>query len=322
MGMRAFYKLIEKIYLEYRIRQSGSKVVYYIKVDNEIAGFFAILRRILDYCCYADEQGFLPYIVYSKKTLYAEKGLFLGTNNPFEYYYEQSSKLMPSILFKGLNVVESRIEHSDRINLQYNLKQFSYIVEDGYIEKMAYIYKKYMQLNAITKKRIEQSIANTLQGKYTLGVHIRGTDFNKGFNNHPVPVTVDEYIEVINQEIVEKQYEQIFIATDDARCLKEFKQKLKLSIPLVYYKNTMRGSGNKSVAYERNERKYNNYLLGLEVLQDAYTLSACGGLIGCLSQVDIIVQIMKKSRGQEFDFLNIIDKGIYVNNKQYWEPAK
>lgn len=318
--MNALYRLIEKIYLDYKIRKSGDKEVYYILIDNEVAGFFAILREALDYCCYADEQGFLPYVIYSKKTLYAEKGLFLRTNNPFEYYYEQPSAFIPDILLSRVNVVKNRTEHLKNIELKYNLKQFSYIVEESYIEKMADIYKKYMRLNAMTNKRIEKSIENILHGKYTLGVHIRGTDFNKGFNNHPVPVTVQEYIEVISQEVIEKHYEQVFVATDDVRCLKELKR--NINVPLFYYKNTMRASGNKSVAYERNERKDNNYLLGLEVLKDAYTLSACDGFIGCLSQVDIFVQIIKKSKGQEFVSLKIIDKGIFTNNKRCWEPAR
>lgn len=318
--MYAFYRLVEKIYLENRIRKSGDREVYCIKIDNEIAGFFAILREAMDYCCYADEHGFLPYIVYSQKTLYAEKKIFLGTNNPFEYYYEQPLMHIPGILLKGLNVVKNRIEHLGEIELKYNLKPFSYMVEESYIEKMADIYKKYMRMNATTNKYVRKNIDNILRGKYTLGVHIRGTDFNKGFNNHPIPVTVDEYMEAISQEIVKKQYEQVFVATDDTRCLKELKQ--KINVPLVYYKSTLRAGGNKSVAYERIERKNHNYLLGLEVLKDAYTLSACDGFIGCLSQVDIFVQIIKKSKGQEFASFKIIDKGIYMNHKQCWEPAR
>lgn len=318
--MHTFYELIKKIYLDYRVRKSSGKEVYCIVIENEIAGFFAVLRETLDYCCYADEQGFLPYIIYGKKILYAEKNIFLGTNNPFEYYYKQPLMDVPGISLKGLNVVKSKTEHLQKIELKYNLKSFSYIVEQSYIEKMAYVYKKYMELNTMSDKKIEKSIENILQGKYTLGIHIRGTDFNKGFNNHPVPVTVDEYIEVISQEIAEKKYQQVFVATDDMGCLKELKQ--KVNIPLVYYKNTMRASGNKSVVFERNERKNNNYLLGLEVLKDAYTLSACDGFIGCLSQIDIFVQIIKKSKEQEFSSLKIIDKGIYINNKQCWEPIR
>lgn len=318
--MRTFNSLINNLYLNYRFRNSGDQEVYYIKMENNVCGFFAILRETLDYCCYADEQGFCPYIVYGQKTLYSEKGLFLGTYNPFEYYFKQPMTLLPVNGIRGLNLVKSRPEHLKEIEFKYNLKSFSYIVEESYIEKMAEIYKKYMHLNVMTNKNIEKNIEKILKGKHTLGVHIRGTDFNKGFNNHPVPVTVDEYAEFINEEVVKQEYNQVFVATDDVRCLNELRKKIR--VPLVYYKNTMRARGNKSVAFERNERKRNNYLLGYEVLKDAYTLSACDGFVGCLSQVDIFVQILKRSKGQAFSSLKIIDKGIFNNNKPCWEPSK
>lgn len=318
--MKKLYRLIKNLYLDYRIRNSCDQEVYYIKIENNVCGFFALLRESLAYCCYADIHGYMPYIVYGGKTLYSEKGLFLGTSNPFEYYFKQPVTFLSTDVIRGINLVKSRPEHLSNIELKYNLKPFSYIVEESYVEKMAEIYKKYMHLNAITNKSVEKNIENILRGKYTLGVHIRGTDFNKGFNNHPIPVTVDEYVKVINEEVIKQNYQQVFVATDDVRCLKELKQ--KISVPLVYYKSTMRASGNKSVAFERNERKKNNYLLGYEVLKDAYTLSACDGFVGCLSQVDIFVQIIKRSMGQDFSSLKIIDKGIFNNNKSCWEPSK
>ncbi len=318
--MKSLYRLIENIYLDYRIKQSNGREVYYIRMDNTISGFFAMMRIVLDGCCYADENGFLPYIVYGKNTLYSERALFLGTNNPFEYYYEQPLSLSLCSLMKGVSFVKCKSEHLDGIELKYNLKPLSYITDEGYIDKMADIYMKYIHLNTMTNKKIGINIESVLQGKRTLGIHIRGTDFYKEFNNHPIPVTVDEYIEAIKEEVIKKQYKQVFVATDDARCLKELKR--KINIPLVYYKNTMRASGNKSVACERNERRNNNYLLGFEVLKDAYTLSACDGFIGCLSQVDIFVQIIKKSKRQEFTSLKIIDKGVFINNRQCWEPSK
>ena len=316
--MKLLRRMISNIYFNYRIKKANGQTIYYIAVGGEVSGFFAILRTALDYCCYADEHGFFPYIVYNN-SLYFEKSFFMGTNNTFEYYYEQPAKF-PLRASKRLNFIKAKGKDLDEIELKYNLKPFSYIVEEGYIEKMADIYKKYIHLNAMTERKIQQCIAKILRGKRTLGVHIRGTDFYKEFNNHPVPVTVDEYIQAINNEIEKKCYEQVFVATDDMRCLKELKR--KIGVPLVYYKNTMRASGNKSVACERSERKNNNYLLGFEVLRDVYTIAAADGFIGCLSQVDIFVQIIKKSRGQVFDSMRIIDKGIVSNNRQCWEPSK
>ena len=157
-----------------------------------------------------------------------------------------------------------------------------------------------------------------LKNKKTLGVHIRGTDFNKQFNNHPVPVTVKEYVNLINQVYEKYGYKQVFIATDDERCLQQIRKELK--VPIVYYKNTKRSSTNRSVAFSSGARKYDKYHMGLEVLTDAYTLAECDGFIGCLSQVDICVQIIKKSMEQEFEFIKIIDNGTVKNDRDCWEP--
>lgn len=310
-------KLFESCYLDYRVRKSEQEI-YYVELDSTNEGFFALLRKALDACCYADENGFFPYIKYGFHTLYSEESYFLGTNNPFEYYFDQPMVVKQITDLKSINVIKSQAIHIGLMEQKYNLKSFSYLVEETYIKQMSNIYKKYIQLNTRTREMIEKSISNILKQKRTLGIHIRGTDFNKRFNNHPVPVTVIEYIEAIEREIKERQYEQVFVATDDVRCLAELKE--KISVPIVFYRNTVRADDDRSVAFKVNGRKHNRYLLGLEVLRDAYTLVSCEGFLGCLSQVDIVVQIIKLSKGQEFESLNIINKGICSNNRQCWEP--
>ena len=318
--MRRILIRVKEFYLDYRFRKSGNQEIYYINISGNVSGFFALLRMALDYCCYADENGLIPYIKYGREILYSENTFFLGTDNPFEYYYEQPITFLPFVSMKGINLVRCKTEHADRIEMKYNQRPLSYLAEEIYIEKMSDIYRKYIRFNTQTFQYIEKNIRMILRGKRTLGVHIRGTDFYKEFNNHPVPVSVDEYLEVINDEIRKQKYEQVFVATDDARCLKELKNKIQ--VPLVFYRNTMRASSNKSVAFERSKRKNNNYLLGLEVLKDVHTLAACDGFVGCLSQIDIFVRIIKKSCGQNFMSLKIINKGIFENNRQCWEPVK
>lgn len=310
--------LIQNVYFDYKRKNASEKVIYYVEVNSSVSGFFALLRAALDYCCFVDEKGFLPYIKYGRNTLYSEKRFFLGTNNPFEYYFVQPISAYKMKELFGISVIKSQPMHMDEIELRYNDKPISYLVENKYIDRMSEVYRNYIHLNKRTQYIVQQKIKNILDDKKTLGVHIRGTDFYKAFNNHPVPVQVDEYIEAINKEVDQYHYQQVFIATDDARCLKELKE--RISIPLVYYKSTKRAISNKSVAFSKSDRKNNNYTLGLEVLVDAYTLASCQGFIGCLSQVDIFVQIIKKSKGKKFDSLCIINKGIYNNNRQCWEP--
>ncbi len=291
--------------------------IYYIKINGGMCGFFAMLREALDFLCYAEEINMIPYIVYDKSNLYAEEKGFRGTKNVFEYYFIQPMKVNYFIYPWNTNVVKSNYSDRDKIELKYNGKEFSYIVEESYLNKMAYIYGKYIRLLPYIKKYIYSSIRKKINARKTLGVHIRGTDFNKSFNRHPVPVTIDEYIEKIQKAVGEYGYEQIFIATDDERSLEEIKE--KISLPIVYYEDVTRSKNNKSVAFSRSNRENDRYLLGLEVLRDVYTLAACSGFIGCLSQIDIFVQIIKKSRGKRYQYFDIINHGVFSNNKDCWE---
>lgn len=83
---------------------------------------------------------------------------------------------------------------------------------------------------------------------------------------------------------------------------------------LCYYKDVERGSTNKSVAFCKNNREQHKYLLGLEVIRDMYTLSKCDSLIAGVSQVPICAQINKISRGEKYEVVKIIDKGINRNS--------
>lgn len=314
--MRGTCIIRRKIELLHALKNDNSKEIYYIDFLDEKMGFFAALRVVLDYICYADEQGFIPYIKYGKNTPYTNETPVQGTCNVFEYYFNQPIEKETFSLMEHITVLHSRDEHFRQIERKYEKSNItSYHLKIEYIERMAQIYKKYISLNTYTKKYIDKGIAKLLHKKKTLGVHVRGTDFNKGYNDHPVPITIAEYCHEIERAVSLHAYRQIFLATDDDRCLRELED--KVDIPIIYYKNTVRSQKDKSVVFEKNERKNNNYLLGLEVLRDAYTLVSCDGFLGCLSQVDTFVQIIKRSEGKEFDYMKIIDKGIVRSNRYF-----
>lgn len=298
--------------------QKRTKNIYYIVVKGNMSGFFAILRAVLAYICYADKVGLVPYVYYDKDNLYYEKHFIQGSNNTFEYYFEQTFPSDKILLPWQLNISKPNVNHLNEIEQEYNGREFSYIVSDKYIDKMAYIYSKYIHLTTYTSQYIHSSAKRMLKGRNTLGVHMRGSDFNKAFNNHPVPVTVEEYASAIIHAVDQYKYEQIFLATDDERCMKGLKK--IINIPIISYSDVARTDTDKSVAFSRRERKNDRYLLGLEILRDTYTLSYCNGFIGCLSQVDIFVQIIKKSSGKDFKYKKVIDKGIFLNEKECWEP--
>ncbi|MCM1038081.1 MAG: O-fucosyltransferase family protein [Ruminococcus sp.] len=295
--------------------------IYYIDiVGGNKTGFFALLRTVLVYMCYADEMGFIPYIIYRGETLYLEDKPVKGTRNVYEYYFKQIFDQKKVLLPWRINLRKANSDDFEETEYKYNGREFSYLVKNEYIARMSEIYKRYIRLTDDTERYIKQEIRKKINRKKTLGIHIRGTDFNKVFDNHPIPVTVEEYVSAINEIFEKDHYEQLFVATDDKRCLSDLVQ--RLSVPIVYYEDTARSVDDKSVAFIRSQRKNDRYLLGLEVLRDVYTLAYCTGFIGCLSQVDVFVQIIRKSRGKDFVYKKIINKGISSNGKMCWEPRE
>jgi len=74
---------------------------------------------------------------------------------------------------------------------------------------------------------------------------------------------------------------------------------------------------------DQREKELGKYRMGLEVLRDAYTLVACGGFIGGLSQVSNAARYIKQSLGSDYRYKKTISKGISINGsediKQYMQ---
>lgn len=183
-----------------------------------------------------------------------------------------------------------------------------YARNEQYIDEMARITAKYVCLNDEISRQFKQEIGRLLDGKNTLAVHVRGTDFKQNFNGHPVQVRTEEYLRAAQKIFEEGAYERVFLATDDLEALELFKNKFKDN--LLYYEDVIRSNGVDTVMHSRVQRENHHYLLGIEVLRDMYTLASCNGLVAGLSQVSFAARIQKKSSGINYKDLVVIDKGI------------
>lgn len=286
------------------------KCIYHICFGEPEFGFFALFRTTLKYLAYADRFGFCPIVEWSRPIPYAEKEAVLGTNNPFEYYFDQPTEISLEEVGVSYNVFESEEVHvvDSFLNREIPDGENGYIMSEQFIDYLAAIAHKYIRLNAWTSGYIKEQVEKITKGKKTLGVHVRGSDFKLGYNNHPIIVLVEDYIDSAKELLQKGDYEQIFLATDDMTALDKFKK--FFSEKLVYYTDVTRTDGEVSVAFSQSERKNHHYLLGLEVLRDMYSLASCDGLVAGISQVSNCARIMRKSWGNEYKDMKILDKGI------------
>ena len=149
----------------------------------------------------------------------------------------------------------------------------------------------------------------------TLGVHVRGTDFNNHLYDHPTQVTSNQHVEVALNAMEKYGFTKVFVATDEEKILEQFKT--VFGDNLVYYSDVYRSTDGKAVHLSNVARENHKYLAGLEVLRDMYTLSYCKGFIAGISMVSTSVLITKESRNEKFVYKNIIDNGINKSGKRF-----
>lgn len=299
------------VYIENYGKAKADDVLYHIKTEYSGSGFFADHNCLLAFLYFADKYGMKPVVEYHPDYCYAEDHPVNGTTNPFEYYFKQPDGISLEEMYTCQRVVRSRKENTNDA-VMLNKNHNGYARTDQYIKEMARITKKYLILQEDVKTIIFEHMANLFRGDKVLGIHFRGTDFKRNYNGHPVNLTVEDYIAVIDQAM-KKGYDKIFLATDDLEAVESMKK--LWGDKLIYYSDVTRSNGNETVMRSSNVRENHHYLLGLEVLRDMLTLAECDGLIAGLSQVSIAARIQKKSYDKEYEDLIIIDKGTNYHKR-------
>lgn len=300
-----------------RLRTFGSeyegRTIYLVDEQGHGMGFFAELGVTLIKLYFADERGFTPYIHWGERYLYYEPDGMDGEKNAYLYFFKPASEV--ESIDQAMHVVYSEISHYEQVKKIYHA--VSYDVSDDYINAMARMMKKYVCYNDKTAQYLESSYDRLLGTKKTVGVHFRGTDFRKQYNNHPVAVEIEQEIEKVKELLQNKGYEQIFLATDEENAVRKFREAFGDKVKV--YEDTYRETdGDESIAFSEDEREHHRYKLALEVLRDEYTLTRCSGLVCGYSNVTFIARIMRRAWYEnDFEDYVLINNGIYKNNNSF-----
>ncbi|HJA30884.1 MAG TPA: O-fucosyltransferase family protein [Candidatus Eisenbergiella pullicola] len=308
-------KYPEFVFLEKGNGEQEAEVFYHIYMEESKSGFFADHNKLLEYLFFADYYHLIPVVEYTDRYCYAERHPVNGTTNPFEYYFEQPAGIDLNEMRRSTAIIHSR---KDNIMLakQLNPKQDGYSKSDKYLEQMGRISQKYIHLQPRVKEWIEGEKKRSLSlcNGNVLGVHVRGTDFKRNYNGHPIAVTLDEYEKETEILMNTGKYDKIFLATDDENAVESFGR--KFPDKLVFYTDVIRSKGTETVMKSESLRENHHYKLGLEVLRDMYTLANCDGLIAGLSQVSFAARIQKLSMGKHYTDMRILDKGLNYHRAQ------
>lgn len=293
------------------------ETIYLVDEQGGGVGFFAELGVTLIKLYFADERGFIPYVQWGENYLYYEPDGIDGEKNAFLHYFAPVSHV--NDIQHARHVVKSEMRHYEQVKALFGA--VSYDVSEEYVEAMADMMKKYIRYNDKMETYLALKYKELLGAKRTIGVHYRGTDFRKQYNNHPVAVRIEQTLEETDKLMQSGKYEQIFLATDENEAVLKFRERFGDLVKI--YDDTFRDdSGDDSIAFSESDREHHKYLLGLEVLRDQYTLTNCSGLVCGYSNVTFLVRIMRKAwHDQAFEDYVLINNGIYHNNNNFWESG-
>ncbi len=303
-----------RFFVQHRGNENGGGIVYEIHEAGNGHGFFAEYRTLLLNLIIAMDCGFLPCVKYGEDYTYYDEGV---EGNPFEYYFEPIGKEIE--LKNARNVIVSSLDYVHSVESEYSFDGSHY--PQMLFSKLVEAEKKYIRIKQEHILRFEEDMLRIIghsENDYSqvLGVHYRGTDFGVGYNLHPVQFGIEELIQTVKTALSTYKFTKIFLATDDKEVIPIFQDKLGQGT-IIYNRDAYRTTGNVSVAFSKSNREYHHYNLGVEVLEDAYFLSRCGGFVGGLSQVAWGARLLKAGRDEQYCFSETIDKGINKNKRKF-----
>lgn len=292
-------------------------IVYEIHEYGYYVGFFAEFLYLLKWLYFADNRGFIPYVSWGKECMYYEDNGVRGEQNAFLYYFAPVSDIVQDS--NAAHVICADYPHVHAV--QDELDTHGYDVSPEYMDALSEMVRKYIRYNNAIKLYLEECYASLIGEKKALAVHFRGTDFRRQYNNHPVFVTIEQEIEVIHKILEKKDYELIFVATDEQEAINKFAEEFGEMV--VCFDDTYRASdGDESVAYSTNDRDNHHYRLGLEVLRDQYMLTRCDGLVCGLSNLTLSARMMRNAWYEKgYEDLVVIDNDICHNEKRFCDAS-
>ena len=240
-------------FIEKKGNKNVGKIIYNIHEIGNGYGFFAELRNLLEKLLYVDMKGFTPSVVFGTNYLYYDKDLEGEQPNAFEYYFEAIGGIEDSN--NSFNVIEEKKCYY--LNLQEYWLGDSKIFMD-FDEAMGMMIKKYIHIRQELLEEMINDYKELFPKGKILGIHYRGSDYKMGYNTHPVIVRVDQIMKVI--DTVKKDFDYIFLATDEEGVFEKFQNKYGNIVKC--FPDVKRTKGTVSVAFSEDTRKKHHYLLG------------------------------------------------------------
>lgn len=243
-------------------------------------GFFSNYFYALSHIAYAKEKGWVPVVdMRNYRTLYSENHPIRGTLNAWEYYF-----LQPVSTYTAYR--SGRFILSESLALRNEWKVFHETDDAVELDMdraclLKTLCAEYIALHPVLKNEIDQWRTEYLSHKKVLGVHWRGTDKRAPPAGHRRTPPLQTLLDAVQNMIQHHSDINIVFLASDESGIREALQET-VSVPVVtseaYRLEAGDGRG-LHTAFVHHARPDHHYLLGAEVLRDAYLLSYCDYLV-------------------------------------------
>ena len=293
--------------------ENGGKNIYFIGEGSSIQGMFSLILWTLRRLEVADKFRFTPVVSWTKDVPVN----YNDNPNPFLIYFQQTSDVAEDTINKSADIAFSK-----RWDQVYDKPRIGYDFSQDEVCRLAKIYKRYIKLQPVVQEKMDsdsKQLFGGTSGKKVLGVHVRGVEWRKKqVFGHPIPISVQDYLEAAQKLIDELEYDKIFLATDSEETVELFKNNFGDKLIEYHAVRTPVGSSQLSIFNDKN----NPFQMGYEVLRDAYTLASCDSLLCGLSNVSYVTRIIKQSTESNYEKIVILDKGKVEDGLSLTEVEK
>lgn len=294
--------------LELRYLLKRVRAKYYIIYRSEGgAGFFSNYFWVMGHIVFAQKMGYIPVVdMENYPTLYSEDDAIDGTHNAWNYYFENIGNIGLDEVYASGSYVMGRDKYLTKYAEKYSMFPYRYPSE-RMVAYYAPIIKKNIRIKGSLVSEYEEEWAkNTSGAEGILGIHIRGTDMKNNLG-HPMPASVARYIQKTH-EMLKKHPDisKIFLATDENEVKEAYIQEFGRGSIALFMNEAFRawddGQKRKTGLHEMkidNPRPHHKYLLGKEVLQDAWFLSRCQYLLCGHSNITNVAILWNEGKYKE-----------------------
>lgn len=268
-------------------RKRLTKRYYIINRSAKGAGFFSNYMWVLGHVIFARKLGYIPVVdMENYPTLYSEDKMVSGVKNAWNYYFENVGNVTLSEAYASKKYVMAKDMPLHKYEGKYCEGSYRYPTK----EAVAY-YAPLIRKSIVVKKELTESFekewnAQVKDTDKVLGIHLRGTDMKNNLG-HPMPASISDYLDKARKILEENpSITKIFLATDEWNAKEAFEQAFAGTKWTLFMNEAFRvwdaGEKKRVGIHETqvaNARDFHKYLMGKEVLNDAYFLSKCNYLL-------------------------------------------